>query len=270
MNRKIGKAILFFSVVVSLQHSFAQISPPGVDGAKVVGWGAIGINQQLSKRWSVTLYTGGSRQSDPDNLNPVRKASIFVVNQESLYSVNSSWQLAFCTSVRIQDLYTDEKPYDLEDPGIRNELRYYLRLFHKRQGRKIQWVYSFRPEFRTFYTHDWEQWSTPLEIRLRLKGQGNIPLNKSKSNQLILANEILSAIDHYQHKTEAHDEWSSYHFTEDRFTNYFRHSFSKPSIIVDAGFMHQFLIDKRNNDVHYTLYLAVDLLIQNPFGKLKG
>ena len=265
------KASLFFLLLVFVvcQSSLAQISPPGVDGAKIVGWGAVGISQQLTKKFSVTVYAGGSRQSDPDNLNPVRKASIFVINQETLYSFNTHWQLALCTSVRIQDLYADDEPYALDNPGIRDELRYYARLYYKRQGKKIQWTYSFRPEFRTFYTKDWREWSTPLEIRLRLKGQANIPLNKSKSNQLILANEVLSAIDHYQRATEAHDEWSSYHFTEDRFSNYFRHAFKKPSIIVDAGLMHQFLIDKRNSDVHYTLYLAFDVLIQNPFGRLK-
>jgi hypothetical protein len=79
-------SLLFLSIL-----SRAQISPPGTDGAKVVGWGAIGFNQQLSKKWSITMYAGGSRQSDPDNTHFMHKTAIFVINQESQYSFNSHW-----------------------------------------------------------------------------------------------------------------------------------------------------------------------------------
>src|ERR1700755_774923 len=111
--------------------SLAQISPPGIDGAKVVGWGAVGFSQQLSKKFSITVYAGGSRQSDPDNTKLTSKAAILVLNQETLYSFNQHWQLAFCNSIRIQDIYSEVSPYELEHPGIRNELRYYLRLFYR-------------------------------------------------------------------------------------------------------------------------------------------
>jgi len=248
--------------------SRAQISPPGLDGARVVTWGALGFNQKLSSRWSVTGYVGGSRQSDPDSYNTMKKGGILVIDQATMYAFNPTWQLAFCTSFRSQGVYEEEQPYEKQDPGVRDELRYYLRLYYKRQTGRVAWTYSFRPEYRTFYTTNWERWSTPLELRFRLKAQAAIALNASKSNQVILANEILTAVDEYETVTDTHGRWSAYHFTEDRFTNYFRHTFKKPAVVLDAGLMHQVWKDKENN-AHYTMYLALDLLFQNPFGVFK-
>lgn len=247
---------------------YAQVSPPGIDGARVVGWGAIGVSQQLSPHINLTVYAGGSRQSDPDNTHLLQKAAIFVVNQETMYTFSKAWQLALGTSFRRQDVYTEDEPYNLQHPGIRDELRYYLRLFHKASYRRLAFVYSFRPEYRTFYTNDWDTWKTPLELRFRLKGQVNIPLNESKSNQVIIADEVLTAIDHYKQPDEEGNRWSSYHFTEDRFTNYFRHTFQKPSMVVDLGVMHQFWKEKEGHGMHYTAYLSFDILFQNPFGHM--
>jgi len=188
-----------------------------------------------------------------------------VFNQETYYSFNPHWQLAFCNSIRIQDIYAEEKPYELEHPGIRNELRYYLRLFYRHSYKRLNFSYNFRPEYRTFYTSDWDKWSTPVELRFRLKAQVGIPINESKSNQIILANELLTVMDHYG--PSKNNQWSSYHFTEDRLTNYFRHSFSKPAIVVDLGVMHQFYKQNPTTHLHYTAYLAFDVLFQNPFGK---
>ena len=252
-------------LLLSVFPSKAQLSPPGIDGAKVVGWGALGVQQQLGKKWSLSLYTGGSRQSDPDNTHLLHKAAIVVVNEETQYTFNPHWRLALGTSMRIQKIYADERPYGLDNPGARNELRYYLRLFYRHDVNRVSMSYSIRPEYRTFYTHAWDKWATPLELRIRLKGQAAIPLNETKSNQLILANEFLSAVDHYG--TSSAERWSSFHFTEDRFTNYFRHTFEKPSLSVDVGVMHQFWKEKTSNRFHYTAYLSFDLLFINPFEK---
>jgi Protein of unknown function (DUF2490) len=172
-----------------------------------------------------------------------------------------------CNSIRIQDIYAETKPFELEHPGIRNELRYYLRLFYRHTYKRLAFSYNFRPEYRNFYTSDWNAWKTPLELRFRLKGQVNIPLNVSKSNQLIIANELLTVTDHYG--TASGNGWSSYRFTENRFTNYFRHTFTKPALNVDLGIMHQFWKEKTSSRLHYTAYLSIDLLFQNPFGKSK-
>lgn len=259
-------ATLFLLLTTS---AYAQISPPGIDGAQAVAWGAIGFNQPLSKKWSITVYGGGARQSDPDTKNPFSKSAILVINQESLYAFNNRWQLALCTSFRKQNIYSHESPYELDSPSVRKELRYYLRLYYKHSIRRLSFTYSFRPEYRTFYTGDWDNWKTDAELRFRLKAQVNIPLSQTNVNQLILANEILTVMDHYNEPVEGKN-WSPYHFTEDRFVNFFRHTFKKPDVIFDVGVMHQFWEEKTTQHLHYSAYLSFDILLQHPFGSLKS
>lgn len=227
----------------------------------MVSWGAIGFNQKISSRISTTIYIGGSEQSDPINFSALKKPAVFVLNQETLFQFNKSWQTAFGASVRLQDLYQKEAPYTSEEPAYRKETRYYLRLFFKREYRKTTFTYSFRPEYRVFFTPDGDPWPTPLQVRLRLKAQINIPVNTSKSNQIIVANEWLTAT-----SKNSQSQWSTLEFTEDRLSTFFRHTFHKPSVFLDVGLMHQFWRNEEKN-FEYTTYLSFDLLFQNPFGK---
>jgi hypothetical protein len=86
-----------------------------------------------------------------------------------------------------------------------------------------------------------------------LKAQAAVPLDASASNQFILGNEIL---------TVAEPHFSSYGYTEDRVTTYFRHAFSKPALIIDAGLMYQFLAGEG-----LITHVAFDLIFVDPFGK---
>ncbi|GHM98742.1 hypothetical protein WSM22_02320 [Cytophagales bacterium WSM2-2] len=239
----------------------AQISPPGLDGAKGVGWVALGFSQKISNKVSTTIYAGGSLQSDPNSLQFLKKPAIFVLNQETYYQFNNRWQLAWCTSLRKQEFYSEDEPYEPLNPPWKIEVRHYLRLFYRYQVGRWSFAHSFRPELRTFYTTSWSSWAhTPTQVRFRLKGQCNYKL--TEANSIILANEFLFASNH---DTDNH-RWTQIGFTEDRLSTYFRHSFKKPSLIIDAGFMHQFW---RENGLHYTTYLAFDFIFQNPFGQKK-
>ena len=238
-----------------------------MDDTNAVAWGAIGINQQLSNRWSVTVYAGAARESDPDNVKPLTKQAIFVVNQETQYKFNAHWQLLLGLSFRSQERYQEQAPYEPQHPAFRDEARYYLRLYYRHNVGKVAMIYSLRPEYRSFYNTRWHTWDkTPLELRFRLKVQAAIPLNELKSNQFIVGNELLSATD-YERGVDRSLHWSHYAFTEDRFTTYFRHIFKKPSLIVDLGLMHQVKFDNGERD--YIAHLAFDVLFLNPFGTKK-
>jgi len=255
----------FIPIFLLSELASAQISPPGLDDTNVVLWGAVGFNQQLGQKWSVTAYVGGSRESNPNNLSVLHKQAIFVVNQETQYQFNSHWQLSFCSSLRFQNIYKEDAPYLSDDPDLRNEIRYYLRLYYRQTVGKIGLTYSFRPEYRGFYEPDWSTWaSRPVELRFRLKIQANVPLNSSKTNQFIIGNEWLSVTDD-KRNSEGNLYWSTYAFTEDRVTTYFRHVFKKPSLIVDVGYMHQILVQQ--GKIGYIGHFAFDLIFQNPFGK---
>jgi hypothetical protein len=236
-----------------------QISPPGLDGAKLISWGAVGVNQQFGKKWSTTLYFGGSTQSDPDNFATFQKSGIFVLNQETLFRVSHHWQVAFCTSLRRQFQYEDQAPFSKEDPPWKKEIRYYTRLFYRYEKGSTTFLHSFRTEYRTFYAPDGEPWTQPVQVRLRLKLQANIALNDAKSNLFIVANEWLFA-----NEKDSQGAWSSFHFTEDRLSTFYRHIFQKPRLYLDLGMMHQLRV--RGSNLEYATYLSVDLLFQNPFG----
>ncbi|WP_221390283.1 DUF2490 domain-containing protein [Dyadobacter sp. NIV53] len=256
--------ITFLSFITMLP-ALAQLSPPGLDGTKIVAWGAVGINQVLNPKWTVIAYLGGARMSDPDSWSPVKKQSIGVYDQAVQYKFNNTWQASLCTSIRLQNKYEEEAPYELKNPSYRYELRYYGRLYYKQQLGHFAMNYSFRPEFRTFYSPNWTPSTMPVELRFRVKAQTSLPINKSKTNFLVGGNELLTAIDEYSATLPAdhHHNWSNYHFTEDRFSIYFRHVF-KSDVVLDLGLMEQF---KAGGHFDPVSYLAFDVLFQNPFSK---
>lgn len=254
--------VLLFSVLFG-SSLYAQISPPGMDDTNAVLWGAAAVSQQIGKSWMVSAYAGIARESDPDNWSLLRKQAIFVINQQTRYLLSKKWQLAFCSSLRKQKIYLDTEPYSVDDPSLRNELRYYLRLYYRTNTGRFNLTYSFRPELRNFYDNKWNHWhSSPEELRIRFKVQATLPLNKERSNQMILANEWLSATDEKRNNNgELH--WSSYVFTEDRLSMYWRHVFGT-HLIFDLGLMHQ--LKFADGHVQYIKQLAFDFIYQNPFG----
>jgi hypothetical protein len=139
-----------FYLAFSVTHCFGQISPPGVEGANTASWSAIALSQHFGKRWSTVVYVGFETQSHPNTLNPFQNHAITVFNQETSYKFLTYWQLALCTSLRNQSIYEEDEPYELNSPSLRRELRWYSRLFYKRQVGKAAVACSFRPEYRRF------------------------------------------------------------------------------------------------------------------------
>lgn len=263
---KLVKGYCFVFFFLTTPTLFAQLSPPGLDGTQLVAWGAVGFNQELSKKITLIAYGGLGRMSDPDSWNLVQKPAIGVYNQEFQYKFNSRWQLSLAQSFRVQNLYAKKEPYEAEDPAHRYEIRYYARLYHKQTLGKLSATYSLRPEVRTFYSPSWQPAPRPLELRLRLKGQLSIPLNPDKTNSFIVSNEVLTALT--EHRSEVpsgpRHTWTPYHFTEDRLALYFRHVFKKSDVTFDVGIMEQF---KSGGHFKPVSYLAFDVLFQNPFSK---
>ncbi len=242
---------------------FAQFSPPGLDGTNAVGWGAVGFNQSLGKKVTLIAYAGLGRVSNPNSWDLVQKPGIFVYNQEFQYKFSSRWQASLAQSFRSQNLYNKQAPYEADEPAHQYEIRYYARLYYKHSLGKVAATYSFRPEIRTFYTPTWQPTSRPLELRFRLKGQLNVPLDNRQTNFFIGSNEVLSALDEYRSDVISlpRHTWSPYHFTEDRLALYFRHVFKKSATILDIGVMEQF---KSGGHFKPVSYLAFDVLFQNP------
>lgn len=256
MKMNVIKLLGVFFLAASCNTALSQISPPGLDDTHAALWMALGVSQKISDHWNVTLYAGGARKSNPDNISPVEKSAIFVINQETLYTFNPHWSVALCTSYRTQNQYEEAEPYDKGDPAVKKEVRYYSRIYFKENVHKLGVALSFRPEYRTYFAerHHWNPIDS--ELRFRLKAQVSVPLGKSNTNQFILSEEILTATDHTLENHHPH--WTSYAFTEDRFATFFRHVFKQPSIVTDLGVMHQVRADGK-----YIAHLSFDVIFQN-------
>lgn len=263
---KLVKGYWFVFFLLTTPTLFAQISPPGLDGTQATGWAAVGFNQELGKKLTLIVYGGLGRMSDPDSWALLHKPSIGVYNQEFQYKFSSRWQLSLAQSFRVQNLYAKKEPYEAQDPAHRYEIRYYARLYHKHNLGRVSATYSFRPEIRTFYTPSWEPASRPLELRFRLKGQVSVPLNATKNNFIIVANEVLTALTKQRSEVpfDPRYSWTPYHFTEDRLSIYFRHVFKKADVTLDVGVMEQF---RSGNLAKPVSHLGFDLLFQNPFSR---
>lgn len=250
MVQKLSAALLFCAM-----NAFGQISPPGLDDTHMGFWSAIAFNQKLSPRWDVTIYLGESRESDPDNFTFFKKQALYVFNEETRLHFNERFSLAFCASYRIQNRYMARPPYGPANPEIRNEERYYLRFYFREKIGKAKLTFSIRPELRLYASANHSRWKpVDEELRFRVKGQISVPF-RTPANQLIIANEILSATDHENRQGDAH--WTAYAFTEDRLTLFFRHTFQ--NVITDVGLMHQI-----KGDGNAIVHLALDLILTNP------
>jgi hypothetical protein len=237
-------------------NSFCQISPPGISDANVAFWSALGLSQELSEKWSLSVYAGNSRQSDPDNMALFKNQAIFVINEETTFEFNNYFSLSACASYRVQNRYQSEEPFSPADPAMKNEERYYLRFYFREQIGKTKFKFSFRPELRKFSSAGHRPWSpVDEEVRLRLKGQASIPLG-NPSKQLIISNEILAVTGRV--KIGEAEQWSGYTITEDRLATFYRHVF--PHVVADFGVMHQIM-----HDGQYRAHVAFDLVLMNPF-----
>ena len=246
----------------------AQLTPPGLDGAKTVGWVAAGFTQSISPRWAFTIYAGTSTQSNPNSYAFWQKPAISVLNQEWAYQLAQRWQIALGGSWRFQDLYEEASPYEPQQPAIRDEVRVYSRLFFRHsQGPKLSWAHSFRPEYRLFLTPDLHAWPNPFQIRLRWKSQLSYPLNASNTTQFIAANEVLTTLDRIRDVSSQSSRWGPYKLSEDRLSMFVRRVLKKPATNIDFGLMHQFWWDATSQKIRYTTYLSVDFLFRNPFSK---
>lgn len=267
------RSLFFYSsflIFVLLIHpiAHAQISPPGLDNTNTVLWGSVGIDQNFGKKWFSRTYAGGSRFSDPNNMSLLKKQAIYVIEQQTYRTFNKHWQLGFCISLRGQNMYSEDPPYDSEIPSLRREIRYYMRLYYRHQVGKLSFAYSLRPEWRNFYSPDWSNYYTqPKGLRYRAKAQVSIPLNVEKTNSLIFMNELLF-VEKQKRQPNGSLAWTPFALSEDRICVYFRHEFEKEKITFDIGVMQQLNFTKgvlQDDFVHF----AFDILFIDPFTKRK-
>lgn len=133
--------VLFFAFLVQ-SNCFAQISPPGMGKANTAAWMAIGIKQNINQKETLesTTFVGLGTISDPNNLNIFEKKSIYVINEEITYRFKPHWNYSLAASYRWQNKYRSNKPYYLDSPYARQEIRVYSRFTYENKFKNINYT----------------------------------------------------------------------------------------------------------------------------------
>lgn len=234
--------------------------------AHTAGWLAIGFRQDIDtvpdKGWQSVTYLGMGRISQPDDYDPYRKPSIFVINQEFYHQLPKNWQHSIALSYRRQHEYQDEFPFAHEHPEIRHELRAYSRLFYTLKSSRIKFTPAFRQEFRKYFSSATDKPAENFQLRSRFKLQLSVYLDKQKRHRLTAGSEQLFSVS----KEENPDRWTAFEYKESRFSLYYSFAPEKLPLIFSTGYMYNIVGTKSSYDVHY---FAFDIVIENPFKKFR-
>jgi len=267
--RTSGRLLLAISLLgTGIDAAFAQFTPPGVSRARTSGWVAVGFTQTISPRWAVSGYTGTSGQSTLDTYVFWKKRAISIVENEWTYTASKHWQVSLAGSLRFQNEYEDTPPYSPDEPAVRTELRAFTRIMYRHsEGSRLKWTHTLRPEYRRFFTPDWQPWPSPVQLRLRVGSRVSYALNANNTTQLILNNELLFSLNRVQDSSPGSLTWSPFKLNEDRLSMFIRRVIKKPAVNVDAGLMHQFWWDNSSCQIRYSTYFALGLQFRDPIKK---
>lgn len=256
MNMKTLFTTLYFALFFSFT-AIAQLSPPGLGSTNTAFWSAVGVKQKLSEKNSSITYVGMGRISGIESNNAFSMPSILVLNEEFNHKLNKNWSYSAALSYRRQRQY-DEGFEELESTVVNQEFRVYGRLKYSVDLGSAKWSTTFRQEVRKFYTADFAQVPDGLQLRSRLKTQLLFPLDSDKENSLMGSAEALFAI-----ANDSGTGWGTPAYKESRFCLYYCYSPDSLPVTFDVGYMNDLM-----GHGHHTTdasYLAVDIIIENPF-----
>jgi len=241
---------------------FSQISPPGLGKANVAGWFALGIRQELDtiagKGWQSMSYIGLGRKSNPDNYNPYFKQGILIINQEFYHQFHNDWQYSLALSYRRQNEYSDEPPYESEDPKLKQEFRIYSRISYLFSSSHIKLTPTFRQEFRKFYAPHFKKASENFQLRSRFRLQLTVNLDHKKQHRLMVSSEQFFSVS----RQNTSDKWTGFNYRESRFTLYYSYLPETLPLIFNIGYMNNLVGQKNPYSVHC---FGFDIVIENPF-----
>lgn len=250
---------LFLSCFSLIARS--QLNPPGLGDAHDAGWLAIGVKQDLDtlKKWSSMTYIGLGRKSAPNNYSLFQKQAIFVFNQEFYCQFRPRWQASIALSYRDQNEYEEFAPFDKYTIPYKQEFRLYARLSRDWNWNRFSISGTVRQEIRKFYEPSFNRWHEDSQLRSRARLKCTYKLSKNGSQRIVASGEALINAKH-----EINQGWSDLQFNESRFCLYYSIAFKKRSLVFDIGYMNDLVW---GTDLRSGQYLAIDLVINNPFSK---
>jgi hypothetical protein len=254
--------VFSFLMLVAATGSWAQISPPGLGKTNLSLWTALGVRQALdtANRMQSVTYIGYGQISHPDNYNPVQKPGILIINEEFYHQFNTHLQYSAALSYRNQREYTDTFPYQPDIPAYRHEFRVYSRFSFIDKNERSRLTYTFRQEFRKFFTPDFQNWDESFQLRSRLRFQYLAYLSGNKVHRLSFSAEALFAI---SRSIAPVKDWGPFRYRETRISLYYSFNPENIPFVFNIGYMSNFI---GTGNVHVGHYLAIDLIWENPFG----
>lgn len=237
----------------------AQITAQG-QGGRVVLWHAVGLEQQIGKRWTNKNVLGYSRRSAADSWNPVQLPGIFTVREELEYRISSKFKASMGV------FYAQRGYADSLHPDFLNEVRFYPRIYHRFHARRIQFSQYLRGDFRLFTAPGFKPWHKPFEFRARYLMKMTVPVHKNDRHFLVFITEFLAATDE-ETEPDGRKKFTRFNFTENRTSVFYRHHIPKPDMYFDIGVMHQLWRGVTEKKFNQTLLFQVDWVFMNPFGK---
>ena len=250
-----------------LPHLAAAQIGAEAQGGQLTTWVAVGLDKEISARWSSVTDIGVGRHSDPrGDLNPLKRQGLLVVTQDFIYRLSPHWRLALSAGYWRRNSYQDAAPYDANQPNsYRDELRPFQRVYYDAQLGKTLFTNAFRTDYRFYFGPGFRRrWPTPFKFRVRDMVNVKLPLEASRRHWLIVSDEVLSATDDYSagRANQAGRHWSPYKLTENRFSVYYRRRFPERKLIWDLGIMHQYWRETQRTAFHTSYNLMMDFIVR--------
>lgn len=235
----------------------AQITPPGLGEVNTAQWFAIGLKQKLNKNETITSVTsiGLGTTSSPDNYNSLDRKAIYVVNQEFTNQFKKHWKYSGAFSYRWQNIYQKEKPYTLDFPKAKQEIRVYSRFSYLNKFKKIDYSLTYRPELRFFYNPDFTSATEKLQFRSRISTKIAFNLNSLATQKIITNAEFIFS-------TSKTLEWNKWKYKERRLSVYYSLRIPKQKVTCNIGYMNSAL---KKAKIRQTHYFAMDITFNDIF-----
>ncbi len=256
------KAAAIIITVLYWTASYAQIIPPGLGATRWASWFALGIQQNLNntngKGWESTTYIGLARMSHPNDNNLVAKPGVFILNQEFKNKFDKNWEYSLAASYRRQNEYSDDPPYEQEDPSFKQEFRIYARLSYIFKTHFLEISPTLRQEVQKYYTPDFKPPAENLRLRSRFRLKFSVPLTANKVHRVLLFSEQLASA---SFRTDP-KRWTPFGYKDSRFSLYYSLSPKNHPWVVNIGYMNNLMGKHKPTAAHY---LGLDLIWKNPF-----
>lgn len=251
---------LFLLLVIVASFLQAQVSPPGLGDVNAASWMALGLRQDLNenKTFESMTYVGYGATSDAEDYALVSKPAIIVVNQEFSNDIGKNLKLSYALSYRNQKEYEFDEITEKEYSKTQQEFRVYGKLAYINQLGRVKFTQTARQEYRRFVDSKWKNTSSPLQLRTRLKTQVAVGLDEEEQHTLTFGAEALFSTS----KNNFTKKWSSFNYSESRFTLFYTFRPKNTPIALSVGYMNN-LIEK--NTTHSVHYASLDLVFEDPF-----